>query len=282
MSNSLEHKLGQLKLGRVKQVYQVWIEQARETGMDYGEFLEELLTEELLGRQENQLRKRLKEAGFPFEASLEQFDWSRHPELKRSVMLRFFDSSFVEKSSNLLLIGSSGLGKTHLAISVGIRMIQLGYSVRFVTAQSLANKILAATNRNEVERLLQPLLKCQLLILDELGYLTLDERVGPILFEVVSGRYQKGAMIITSNKNLSNWNEVVGGADTTLMVAVVDRLLHQGEVFYLRGNSYRTLGKEGAVGKLLPGEPAKGKAVVAGSSEKFQNQEEEKSQLDAN
>ncbi|WJW70075.1 ATP-binding protein (plasmid) [Candidatus Chlorohelix allophototropha] len=164
--NSLEHKLTSLKLGRVKQVYSDWIERARETGMDYGEFLEELLSEELLSRQENQLKKRLHSASFPFEASLEQFDFSRHPELKRSVILRYFDSSFVEKAGNLLLIGASGLGKTHLSIAAGIKMVQLGYTVKFITAQQLANQVIAASTRQEIARILEPLLKCQVLVLD--------------------------------------------------------------------------------------------------------------------
>jgi DNA replication protein DnaC len=249
---SIEQKLTSLKLGRMRQVYGDWIERAGQTGMDYGEFLEQLLTEELLGRQENQLHKRIRAASFPFEATLEQFEWNRHPELKRSILLRYFDSAFVEKAQTLLLIGSSGLGKTHLAVSVGIKMVQLGYSVRFITAQKLVNAVLSATDRNGVEKVLMPLLKCQLLILDELGYLPLDERIGPILFELVSGRYQKGATVITSNKSLSAWGELVGGHDTALMVAIIDRLLHHGEVFYLRGSSYRTQGKEG-----LKSEPKK-------------------------
>jgi DNA replication protein DnaC len=106
-------------------------------------------------------------ANFPFDARVEQFDFSRHPELKRNVMTRFFDSSFVEKAGALLLIGPSGVGKTHLA--VGSRMAQLGYSVRFITAHQLANGVLSATKRSEVEKLLIPLIKCQLLILAELG-----------------------------------------------------------------------------------------------------------------
>lgn len=242
--NSLEQKLTALKLGRLRQVYGHWIEQAAHCQMDYGEFLEQLLTEEILYRQENQLRKRMRSANFPFDASLEQFDFSRHPEIKRSVITRYFDSSFVEKAGSLLLIGPSGVGKTHLAVAVGSRMVQLGYQVRFITAQRLANGVLTATNRNELEKLLQPLINCNLLVLDELGYLPLDERIGPVLFELVSERYTKGAIVITSNKSLSSWGSLIAGGDTALMVAILDRLLHHGEAFYLKGSSYRTLGKE--------------------------------------
>ena len=259
-SASLEQKLTQLKLGRMRQVYASWVEHAATHQLDYAEFLDQLVTEELLARQENQLRRRMAAAGFPSAATLEQFDFSLRPELKRSVILRYFDSSFVEKAGALILIGASGLGKTHLAIAVGTKMVQLGYTVRFITAQWLANAVLAAANRAEVERLVGPLISCQLLILDEFGYLTLAPQVGPVLYEVIAGRYGKGATIVTSNKSLANWGELVGG-DTALMMALVDRLLHHGEVFYLRGTSYRMRGKEGLAG--LNGATALGEPDLA-------------------
>jgi DNA replication protein DnaC len=240
---ALEQKLSQLKLGRLREVVESAIAQAEQQQLGYGEFLDELLAEELLGRQENHIRRTLKQASFPYAATLEQFDWPARPELKRAVMMRYFDSAFVEKAGGLILIGASGLGKTHLAIAVGTRMVQLGYSVRFLTAQQLANQVLAASTRAEVTQVLQPLLRCQVLILDEFGYVSIDPHLGPALYELVSGRYGKGATVITSNKSLASWGEVVGG-DTALMMAILDRLLHHGEVFYLRGASYRLRGKE--------------------------------------
>lgn len=241
--SSLDQKLTRLKLSRMRDVVASWISQAEQQQLGYGEFLEELLNEELLGRHENQIRHKLKAAGFPYAATLEQFDFSLRPELKRAVMMRFFDSAFVEKAGSLVLIGPSGLGKTHLAIALGTRMVQLGYSVRFLTAQQFANQILAAPQRTAVEQVLRPLMRCHLLILDEFGYLPVEPQVGPALYELVSGRYTHSATVITSNKSLATWGEVVGG-DTALMMAIIDRLLHHGEVFYLRGASYRMRGKE--------------------------------------
>jgi DNA replication protein DnaC len=240
--SSVDHKLTQLKLSRIREVYPTWISHAEQQQMGYGEFLDELLSEELLGRQENHIRRKLKAAGFPYLATLEQFDFSVRPELKRAVMVRFFDSAFIEKAGALLLIGASGLGKTHLAVAVGTKMVQLGYTVRFLTAQQFANSVLAAPSRADVARVLQPLLSCDLLILDEFGYLPGEPRIGPALYELVSGRYQRRATVITSNKSLASWGEVVG--DSALMMAILDRLLHHGEVFYLRGSSYRLRGKE--------------------------------------
>lgn len=247
---TLDQKLTLLKLGRIRQVYGSWVDHAAQHQLDYAEFLDQLLTEELLARQENQLRRRMATAGFPYAATLEQFDFTIRPELKRSVILRYFDSSFIEKAGALILIGASGLGKTHLAIAVGTKMVQLGYTVRFVTAQRFANAVLTAANRGEVERLVAPLVSCQLLILDEFGYLNLAATVGPVLYEVIAGRYEHGATIVTSNKSLASWGDLVGG-DTALMMALVDRLLHHGEVFYMRGSSYRMRGKEAVVGGSL-------------------------------
>jgi DNA replication protein DnaC len=251
---SLDHKLTQLKLARIRDVYPQWIGHAEQQGMGYGEFLDELLAEEMVSRQENQIRRKLKAAGFPFAATLEQFDFALRPELKRAVMVRFFDSSFIEKAGALILIGASGLGKTHLAVALGTKMVQLGYSARFVTAQAFANAVLSAASRAEVERVLQPLIKCDLLILDEFGYLSVEPRLGPALYELVSGRYTRRATVITSNKSLATWGDLVGG-DTALMMAIIDRLLHHGEVFYLRGSSYRMRGKEAVAVPALLGAP---------------------------
>ncbi|MDQ5853422.1 MAG: IS21-like element helper ATPase IstB [Chloroflexota bacterium] len=245
-TSNLEHKLTQLKLSRIREVYPSWIAHAEQHQLGYAEFLDELLSEEVVGRQENQIRRKLKAAGFPFAATLEGFDFSLRPELKRAVMVRFFDSAFIEQAGALILIGPSGTGKTHLTIALGTRMVQLGYSVRFVTAQQFANAILAAPSRAEVERVLRPLIQCDLLIVDEFGYLPVAPQLGPALYELISARYLQRATVITSNESLANWGDVIGG-DTALMMAMIDRLLHHGEVFYLRGASHRMRGKEPVV-----------------------------------
>ncbi len=242
MSETLDQKLSTLKLGRMRQIYPSWIEQASHENLGYAEFLEQLLTEELLSRQENVLRRKMKAAGFPYPATIEQFDFALRPELKRPVILRYFDSSFVTSAGSLLFIGPSGLGKTHLSIALGTKMVQLGFTVRFVVTQQLANAVLAAPSRRELVKTLDPLISCDLLVLDEFGYLALEPQVGPVLYEIIAGRYGKGATVITSNKSLASWGELIG--DTALMMAIIDRLLHHGEVFYVRGTSYRMRGKE--------------------------------------
>ena len=182
------------------------------------------MTEELLARQENRIRRQLQLANFPFAATIEQFDFTLHPELKRAVILRYFDTSLITETKSLLLIGPSGTGKPHLAIAVGTKTVQLGYQVRFVTAQRLANLILGAMTPSAKAQLRHSGLSCDVLILDEFGYLPLDPQIGPVLYEIIAGRYGKGAMIFTSNKSLPTWGEVIG--DNTLMMALLDRLLH--------------------------------------------------------
>jgi DNA replication protein DnaC len=223
MSETLDQKLATLKLGRMRQVYASWTLQAVQSELGYAEFLEQLVTEELLARQENHLRRKMKAAGFPYAATIEQFDFALRPELKRAVLMRFFDSSFITTAGSLVLIGPSGLGKTHLAVALGTKMVQLGYTVRFVVAQRLANAVVATITRAEMIRLIEPLISCDLLILDEFGYLTVEPPVGPVLYEIVAGRYEKAATVITSNKSLATWGELVG--DSALMMAIIDRRL---------------------------------------------------------
>jgi DNA replication protein DnaC len=157
MNETLDQKLATLKLGRMRQVYPSWVEQAAHSELGYAEFLDQLITEELLARQENQLRRKMKAAGFPYVATIEQFDFSLRPELKRAVLMRFFDSSFVTSAGSLLLIGPSGLGKTHLSVALGTKMVQLGYTVRFVMAQHLANTVVTAASRADLARLISSL-----------------------------------------------------------------------------------------------------------------------------
>src|SRR2546422_3804466 len=169
MNETLDQKLATLKLGRIRQVYPSWVEQAAHSELGYGEVLEQLATEELLSRQENHLRRQMKAAGFPYAATIEQFDFSLHPELRRAVLMRFFDSSFLTTARSLLLIGPSGVGKTHLSVALGTKMVQLGYSVRFVVAQQLANAVVTTATRAELARFIKQLVTCDLLILDEFG-----------------------------------------------------------------------------------------------------------------
>ena len=219
----------------------VWLERAAQAELSLADFLGEVLDEERVARTQAATERRLQAAGFPFAATIEQFDFRFRPELKRQVVLRYLDATFVEQAGTLTLIGAPGLGKTMLAICVATKQVQLGYSARFLTAQRLAAQLGRAVTSVGRQRVLRPLLACDVLVLDELGYLPTEPSFGPALYELIAGRYERRPTILTSNKSLTEWASIV--QDASLAAAIVDRLMHHGQVFYLKGPSWRMRGR---------------------------------------
>src|SRR5215207_11571121 len=218
-------------------VLPAWLDRAADQELSYADFLAGLLEEEAAARATVATQRRLRQAGLPFGASIEQFDFRFRPELKRQVILRYLDQTAVEQARSLTLIGPPGLGKTMLAVCIATKLVQLGYSARFTSAQALANQLGRATTLAGRQRVLRPLLACDVLVLDELGYLPTEPSFGPALYELIAGRYTKRPTLITSNKSLTDWSLVV--QDVSLAAAIVDRIVHHGQVFYLKGPSWR-------------------------------------------
>jgi DNA replication protein DnaC len=237
MSLPLRPLLEQLQLRQAAASLESWLARAAEQELSYADFLAGLLEDELLARQTAATARRYRQADFPFAATIEQFDFRFRPEFKRQVVLRYLDATFVEQAGTLTLIGAPGLGKTMLAICIAAKQVQLGYTARFITAQTLANQLGRATTAVGRQRVLRPLLSCDVLVLDELGYLPTEPSFGPALYELIAGRYTKRPTLITSNKSLTDWSLVV--QDVSLAAAIVDRIVHHGQVFYLKGPSWR-------------------------------------------
>jgi DNA replication protein DnaC len=223
-------------------VLPAWLDRAAQEELGYADFLGGLLEEEVAARAAAETQRRLRQAGFPFAATIEQFDFRFRPGLKRQVVLRYLDPTFVAQAGTLALIGPPGLGKTMLAICIATKQVQLGATGRFVTAQALAHQVGRSTTAVGRQRVLKPLLTCDVLVLDELGYLPTTPAFGPAPYEVIAGRYERRPTIIASNESLSEWASIV--QDVSLAAALVDRLMHHGQAFSLTGPSWRTRGRD--------------------------------------
>lgn len=240
----LRHLLERLKMEHLLVQLDGVCEQAAKGDLDYQGFLARALEAEWRGRQQRGIESRLKLARFPWLKTLDQFEFEFQPSIDRKVIRELAGGSFVERTENVILLGPPGVGKTHLAIALGVKAVEAGASVLFLTLENLMGRLIRARHENRLERTLLQFAYPRLLILDELGYLPLSRDEASLFFRLLVRRYERGSLIVTSNKSFADWGEVFN--DHVLATAILDRLLHHATTINIKGESYRLREKKKA------------------------------------
>jgi len=243
MSIILEGKardgLLELKLDHAHELLDTTAQRAAAEQWSYTQFLGYLLKGELESRHEKRVRLNLQFARFPHEKRIEKFDFSAQPFIDKRLIEELSTGRYLEQGRNVILLGPPGVGKTHLAIGLGMQVVERGHRAYFTTAMDLAHRLTKAVDANRLHRELKFLMQPRLLVIDEMGYLTLDPVQASLMFQVICKRYQKGqSIVLTSNKAFSDWGQIFGD-DSVMASAALDRLLHKSTVINVKGESYR-------------------------------------------
>jgi DNA replication protein DnaC len=234
----LSENLSYLKLLSIKENFVDATNKAAKKKISHLDFLIDLIETEVARRKDNAVVRRIKNARLPYPKSLDQFQWSHPTKINRQQIENLFHLNFLERKENVVFLSSPGMGKTHLAISLANKACQKGYSVLFASAVEIINQLSAARAINSLDKALTKYTKVQLLVIDELGYLPVDKLGADLLFQVISQRYERGSMVITSNRPFKKWAEIFNN-DSIVTSAILDRILHHCEPIIIEGQSYR-------------------------------------------
>ncbi|MFD1203756.1 IS21-like element helper ATPase IstB [Sporosarcina contaminans] len=236
-SSILEERLKALGWQQTAQQLDELVESASANTLSYFDFLDTLVKQEWEHRESEALAKRIRKAKFPYTKTIHEFDFSFQPSISERRVKETCTCRFIANGENRIILGPPGVGKTHLAIGFGLEALAKGYNVLFITANELGEQCQKASQKGTLSYLMKRLCKPDLIILDEVGYFDFDEVTANLFFQIVSKRYEKGAMIITSNKSYLEWGKTFG--DDVLATAILDRLLHHSVTFSIKGDSYR-------------------------------------------
>ena len=233
----LMHNLKALKLPTFQRECDKMAIQCSEAKSPYQEYLLRLSDLELIERENRSTERRIKQARFPSRRTLEIFDFTALPTLNKRRVLQLARCEFVQKRENIVAVGNSGTGKTHLALALGLAACQAGFRVRFETAAGLVTSLIEARDMKALKRLQDHLARQHLVIVDELGYVPFSKSGAELLFEFFSRRYERGSVIVTTNLPFEDWPEVFG--NERLTAALLDRLTHRVHILEMNGESYR-------------------------------------------
>ncbi len=231
----------------------VLAQQAAKEEWDFLQFLEKVLTSEIQARAQRKQTMFTRMAGFPSLKSLDEFDFKFASGVPKKQVNELATLSFIERQENIVLLGPSGVGKTHIAIALGYKAVQAGIKTRFISASDLILQLTTAQRQDKYKQVMQrAVIAPRLLIIDEIGYLPFDIQESKLLFEVIAKRYEKGSVILTSNLPFGQWGQIFAH-DTALTSAMLDRVLHHSHILQIKGESYRIKEKKqaGLMGQQL-------------------------------
>lgn len=235
----LRQELQELKLVHIADNYREVLDEASRRNTPMLDILLQLVGGQTAARRDGAMARRVRIARLPALKRLEDYDFTFPTKIPKSKLLRLFDCQFVESFGCAVLIGGTGVGKTHLLTALGYAASGKGISVRFTRVIDMINVLTTAQQNGMLERKLKEYVRPQLLLLDELGYLPIDKRGADLMFQVVAARYETGSIVISTNRVFKQWGQIFD-VDNTLATAMIDRLMHHGEAVLIEGESYRT------------------------------------------
>jgi DNA replication protein DnaC len=239
---TLKNNLAFLRLRRMAETFEAEAKRAAKIKTSYTGYLHRLIEEEVLAKTERSINARLAKARFPVLKTLETFNFAFQPSVGEVLIKELAELSFLAAAENVVLLGPPGVGKTHLAISLGVRACTARKRVLFTAAHALMDELVAALVSHTLAARLEILSRLDLLIIDELGYLPMDTNRANLFFQLVSRLYEKGSLVITTNKAFNQWGEIFG--DDVIAGAILDRVLHHSHIIAIQGDSYRIKDKK--------------------------------------
>ena len=235
---SIPFKLKQFKLAGIVKSFEIRVQEAQESNMSYTEFLELLLEDENISRKENKKKRLFNKAKLPSIKHISDFDFTFQPTIKKAEITQLSSCLYIKEAKNIEFIGKPGTGKTHLSIALGVKALTLGYSVLFTSLWNMISTLQQSRADLTYKKKIDDYCKPDLLIIDELGYRTMNNTTVEDFFEIISKRHEQKSTIITTNRKLVDWDKVL--LDKTLSSALVDRVLQNCSVIEIEGESYRT------------------------------------------
>lgn len=236
--SKLIDQLSYLKLSYILENYESVATIAARQQWTHIRYLSELMKQEAKLHKDRLIQRRIKAAKFPVIKTLDQFNWSWPRKINQTQIKNLFRLKFIEDNSNVIFIGSVGVGKSHIASALGYQACLKGHTLLFTSAIDIINNLIAAQHAGRLKQELKKYLRPQIIVVDELGYLPINKNGADLLFQIISTRYERGSIIITTNRAFKDWAQIFNN-DSTLTSALLDRLLHHAEAVVIEGKSYR-------------------------------------------